>query len=90
MAGRAVNRFAWMMKRGLARIGWTGAAGLGLLAFAAAFAASAVAQRVEERAALNTQAEHLRARYRLAQSTPGAAKPGKARQLRTFYEFCPH
>ncbi len=84
-----MSRLAWIAGRWLARIGWPGTAGLALLAFAAAFCASAVAWRVEERAALAAQAEELRARYRLAQAHPEAMKPGKARQLRTFYEHFP-
>lgn len=85
-----MNRLAWIAKRWLVRVGWPGAVGLGLLAFAAAFYASAVARRVEERTALKAQAEELRARYRMAQARPDAVKPGKERQLRTFYEFFPH
>jgi Tfp pilus assembly protein PilO len=85
-----MKRLAWMARRWLARMGWPGVAGLSLLAFAAAFYASALAWRVEERSALKAQVEELRVRYSLAQARPDAVKPGKARQLRTFYQFFPH
>jgi Tfp pilus assembly protein PilO len=85
-----VNRLAWTAQRWSARLGGTGAAGLALLAFAAAFWFSAVAQRVDARMALDAQVEELRLRYRMAEARPDAVKPGKARQLRTFYEFFPH
>jgi Tfp pilus assembly protein PilO len=85
-----MNRMAWTIRRWLMRMGGPGVAGLGLLAFAAAFCVLAVAQRVEERATLKAQVEELRTRYRMAQARPDSAKPGKERQLRTFYEFFPH
>jgi Tfp pilus assembly protein PilO len=85
-----MKRLAWTLTRWLARMGWTGAAGLGLFAFAAVFCASAVVLRLEERSALKAQAEELRARYRLAQVHPEAVKPGKERQLRSFYAIFPH
>jgi Tfp pilus assembly protein PilO len=87
--GEIVNRAAWLARHWLARVGRPGATGLALLVLAAAFCASGVAIHIDEREALKSQVDQLRARYRLSQASPNAAKPGRAGQLVSYYALFP-
>ena len=81
-------RLAWSARQWLARAGWPGALGLALLAASAAFSLAATLPRLAERDALRDKSLQMHARARVAQLHP-EEKPGRERQLRTFYAFFP-
>lgn len=86
---RVIRRVAWEVARQGQRLGWPGALGALLLAFAGAWYFTAVLSQQKEVTALRGEAERLRARYQMAIKQPAAFKPGLPQQLGTFYEFFP-
>jgi hypothetical protein len=71
------------------RLGRAGVVGVALLAFAAAFYASAVAPLAIERAGLRAQADDLERRLQLGAGSGGGLRGTPAEQLATFYAFFP-
>jgi Tfp pilus assembly protein PilO len=87
--GGIADRAAWVVRLWLARLGRPGTVGLALLVLAATLCALGVKGRFEEREALKSQLEQLRARYCLSQANPTTPKPGREGQLLSFYGIFP-
>jgi Tfp pilus assembly protein PilO len=75
------------LREEIERLGWPGVVGLGLLAFAAAIALSALLPLREEVARLRDEVDALQ--RRLGGSDRAAARPPVQDQLATFYAFFP-
>ncbi|MEW6612266.1 MAG: hypothetical protein ACOY5C_03855 [Pseudomonadota bacterium] len=85
-----MKRVIWMMRRGLQRIGWQGAAGIGLLAGAAALHFTAIAPARAEIAQLQAEAGRLlQQKQRQAGRSPVFQQADPAAQLAAFYAHFP-
>lgn len=85
-----LHRALWYARRHAAqRLGWSGAAGIGLIVFTLAFEVSIVRALDGKLIELRGDAERLHHRYRISLAQPGGEPRGAAQQLDTFYEFFP-
>ena len=84
-----MNEHLWRARDWLERVGWHGAAGLGMLAFSAVLAMTAISSRVSELDALHAEVEELQTRYLMTGTTAPGGRSSREEQLRTFYGFFP-
>jgi Tfp pilus assembly protein PilO len=71
------------------RLGWSGVAGIALIAFAVAFYVAGVAPLANTLAERRAEAAALQERLRMGESIAREPKAGAAEQLATFYAFFP-
>jgi len=84
-----MNEYLWRARNWLEGIGWHGTAGLGMLAFSAVLAMTAISSRVSELDVLQAEVEELQARYLMTGTTAPGGRSTREEQLQAFYGFFP-
>jgi hypothetical protein len=81
-----MNYLVWLLRRGIARIGWAGVAGLVLLLFGIGFSLTAIQNERAQLARAEGRAASLHTRIREA-ARGGITLTGAEAQLADFYSF---